>query len=252
MKKILALFFFIPLLLSAQDKEVDSLRVKASLSLTGFFQGGNVETIIFRAKTDLKIKLWENSEFSNVNSYVYQEFGREKADEDVLSLNFLSFHTDKRLYPFVLGFVSTNFRRQIDLRYLLGAGVTYQLMKKEKNSIKFSISSEFEQTDYVSDTFNISEYDGEPSINTFRGTFWLTGKHELFKDKLVFKYEGFFQPSLEQSNNYRWRADLSTELPIWDFLSFKINYLYTYENLVIQEQKRHDSFLTFGFTLKNF
>jgi hypothetical protein len=39
------------MVLSAQINESDTLRVKASLSITGFYQGGNVETLIFRAKT---------------------------------------------------------------------------------------------------------------------------------------------------------------------------------------------------------
>jgi len=40
------------MLLSAQINESDTLSIKANLSLTGFYQGGNVETIIFRAKSE--------------------------------------------------------------------------------------------------------------------------------------------------------------------------------------------------------
>ncbi len=240
------------MLLSAQINESDTLKLKANLSLTGFWQAGNVETLIFRAKSDLSVKPWKKWVFKTNNSYVYQEFGKEKADEDILSLNFLYFNPERKFYPLALGFISTNFRREIDVRYLFGAGVTYQVLNKNKNWLKFSITGEYEQTNFSETDFNISEYDGSKSINTLRGTIWVNGKYHLFKNKLILTHESYVQPSLEQSNNYRWRADLGLELPVWKFLNFKINYLHTFESIVIEGQKRQDKFLTLGFTLKSY
>jgi hypothetical protein len=252
MKKVLYYFLFSPIFLSAQINESDTLNVKASLSLTGFYQGGNVETLIFRAKSDFSFKPWKKWVFKNQNSYVYQEFGKEKADEDILSLNFLYLNPERKIYPFVLGFVSTNFRREIDLRYLLGAGATFQILNNKDNWIKLSISSEYEQTDFSKTDFNYSDYDGNQSINTLRGTIWVNGKYHLFKKKVILNHEIYFQPSLEQSNNFRWQADVGLELPILKFLNFKINYRHTFESIVIENQKQEDRFLTFGFTLKSY
>ena len=222
MKKLLILLVSFPILLSAQMNESDSLNFKANLSLTGFWQGGNVETVIFRAKSALSFRPWKKWVFKTTNSYVYQEFGREKADEDILSLNFLYLNPERKIYPLVLGFASTNFRRDIDLRYLLGTGITVQVLNKEDNWLKFSLTSEYEQTDFGSDDFNRSEFDGSSSINTFRATLWVNGKYQLFKKKAIVTLESYFQPSLEQSSNFRWQADLGLELPVWKFLNFKI------------------------------
>ena len=252
MKKILYYFLFFPIFISAQINESDTLNVKASLSITGFYQGGNVETLIFRAKTDLSFKPWKKWVFKNQNSYVYQEFGKEKADEDILSLNFLYLNPERKIYPFILGFVSTNFRREIDLRSLVGAGVTFQILNKEKDWLKLSISGEYEQTRFKKTDFNILAYDGNASINTFRVTLWVNGKYHLFKNKMILTHESYFQPSLEQSNNFRWQADVGLELPIWKFLNLKINYRRTFESIVIENQKEEDRFLTFGFTLKSY
>jgi len=237
--------------LSARINENDTTRLKASLSLTGLWQGGNVETLIFRAKSDLVYRPSEKWVFNTRNSYVYQEFGNEKADEDILSLNFLYFNPKQRLYPQILGFVSTNFRRQIDLRYLLGFGFTYQVFNKKDNWLKFSITSEYEQTAFSSSDFNLSEYDGSSSINTFRGTLWINGRYHIFEKKAILTHESYFQPSLSQDNNFRWRVDLGLEWPIWKFLNIKVNYLHTFESIVIEDQKRQDQFLTFGFTIKS-
>jgi hypothetical protein len=240
------------MVLSAQINESDTLRVKASLSITGFYQGGNVETLIFRAKTDLSFKPAKNLVFKNQNSYVYQAFDKKKADEDILSLNFLYLHPERKIYPFVLGFVSTNFRREIDLRYLFGGGVTYQILNKKKYWLKSSISSEYEHTYFSKTNFNYSEYNGIHSINTFRATIWINGKYHLFQNKIILNHESYFQPSLEEGNNFRWQADVGLELPIWKFLSLKINYRHTFESIVIENQNQEDRFLTFGLTLKSY
>ena len=236
----------------AQINESDSLNIKASLSFTGLWQSGNVETLILRGRTDFSIKPWKKWVYKNTNSYVYQAFGKEKADSDFLSLNFLYFNPEKRLYPQILGFVSTNFRREIDLRYLVGGGATYQIIKKKSHWLKASLTVEYEQTDFKRAVFNRPQFNGDSEVNTWRSTIWINGKYELFKKKVILKHESYYQPSLEDSENYRWQADLSAEFPIWKFLNFKINYLRTFESLVIADQEEQDEFLTFGFTVKNF
>ena len=252
MKKLVYYFLILPIFLSAQINESDTLNLKASLSVTGFYQGGNVETLIFRTKTDLSFIPWQHWVFKNQNSYVYQAFNKEKADEDILSLNFLYLNPERKIYPFILGFVSTNFRREINLRTLFGAGTTFQLLNKKNNWLKLSISSEYEQTDFSETNFNYSEYNGNGSINTFRGTIWVNGKYHVIKEKVILNHELYFQPSLEQSNNFRWQGDIGLELPIWKHLNFKINYRHTFESIVIENQQQEDRILTFGFTLKSY
>lgn len=252
MKKILCILLLCPLFLSAQIDESDSLKIKADLSLTGIFQSGNVETIILRAKSGITYKPLKKWVAKTQNSYVYQEFGREKADADFLSLNFLYFNPEKKIYPQLLGFVSTNFRREIEIRSLFGAGFTFQVYKKDKNWLKFSLTSEFEQTNFDKTDFNVDAYDGNDEINTLRATLWINGKYYLFDNKVIVSHQSYVQPSLEDSDNYRWQADLGLEFPLWKFLNFKVNYLRTFESIVVADQKRGDEFLTFGFTLKSY
>ena len=253
MKNLLIYFIvLLPLSLSAQINESDTLKTKASLSLTGFYQEGNVETKIFRAQSEFSFHPWGKSVFKTSNAYVYQEFGKQKADEDVLSLNFLYLNPERKIHPFLLVFASTNFRRKIDLRFLTGGGVTFQMLEKTKQWLKLSVSGEYEQTDFATNNFNRSQYDGRREINTIRGTIWISGRYHLFDDGIILSHESYYQPSLEESNNYRWQADLGLELPILEFLNFEINYQQTFESVVIENQKQQDRVLTFGFTVKSF
>lgn len=254
MKKLLFFLFFLPMVLVAQidESKRDTLTLKAKLSLTGIWQRGNVITSIFRARSDVSYKPWRKWVFKTQNTYVYQAFGRIKADEDALSLNFLYFNPEQRVYPFILGIASTSFRREIDLRYLLGAGFTVNLLKEGENWLKFSLSSEYEQTDFDRADFNRPIYNNDSSIHTFRGTLWVNGRHHLFDSKLVLTHESYLQPSLERSDNYRWQTDISVALPLWKFLDFKVNYLHAFESIVVTSQQQQDQFLTFGFTVRSY
>lgn len=252
MKLLLLTLCFVPFLLFGQTNESDSLRFKASLSVTGLFQGGNVQTSIFRSKSELSITTLNSWVFKTKNSYVYQAFSREKADEDILSLNFLYFHPEKKVYPLLIGIASTNFRREIDLRYLVGTGVSFQILNEKEYWLKFSLSSEYEETRFVRAEFNNADYDGSALISTFRGTLWINGKYHLLEDKLIVGHESYFQPSLSDPNNFRWQADLSLELPISKYFNFKVNYLDTFESIVIEDQRQEDRLLTFGLTIKSF
>jgi len=240
------------MVVSAQLNESDSLNTKASLSLSGLWQAGNVETLIFRTRADFSTKLWGTTVFKTQNSYLYQAFGGTKADEDFLSLNFLYFNPKRKVYPLVLGFISSNFRREINGRYLLGGGVSYEAFKKDNSWLKFSLTSEYELTRFKQSNFNFDEYDGRDIIETWRATIWMNGKYYLFKKKMIFTHEMYFQPSVLKSNNFRWSADLGLEFPVWKYVNFKMNYLYTSERVVIEGQKQSDQFLTFGFTIKSY
>jgi len=252
MKKVLLFFLVFPIAVLAQINESDSLKLKASLSLTGFWQSGNVETLILRGRTDFTVKPWKKWVYKNTNSYVYQAFDKNKADSDFLSLNFLYFNPEKRFYPQILGFISTNFRREIDRRYLVGAGATYQILQDKKYWLKASLTFEYEETDFARNVYNIIEFNGNNDINTFRSTIWINGSYELLNKKVILKHESYYQPSLQYSSNYRWQALLTAEFPLWDFLNLTINYRRTYESVVIENQEEEDQFLTFGFTLKSF
>lgn len=251
--KILVLkWLFFPNVLLAQINESDTLRFKSNLSLTGFGQTGNVETIIFRAVSNISFIPFENWVYKTTNSYVYQEFGKVKADEDILSLNFLYFNPTRKVYPLALGFVSTNFRREIELRTLVGLGMSFEIFSKDKNWLKCSISAEHEHTDFRRAFFNYTEYNKSNIINTFRGTLWVSGNYHLLKNKLILTHQSYIQPSLENKNNYRWQADLGIELPLWKHLNLKANYTNTFESVIMANQKQQDQFLTFGFTVKNY
>lgn len=78
-----------------------------------------------------------------------------------------------------------------------------------------------------------------------RASVCINGTHHLFKDKVIVSHESCFQPSPVGGGHYRWQDNFGVELPTLKFLNFKVNYLHTFESILIRGQAREDTFLTF-------
>jgi hypothetical protein len=230
----------------AQLNESDTLFIQSRFSLTGNWQTGNVEFLAIRSRLDISLAPSPKFAFKTQNSYLYQEFFKRKADEDIFSRNFVYYSKTKRFYPFAMAYLTTNFRRGIDFRYFVGAGLTWQILRHKNHLIKTAISGVYEQSDFALNTFNKTEYNGNNFINTWRTSIWLFGRHYLFKRKMFFHYEAYLQPSLEKSNNLRWQTEVGLDIPVWRGLSFTTNYVYTFESVVTEKAKPNDAILTFG------
>jgi hypothetical protein len=229
-----------------QINESDTLLLQHASALTGSLQTGNIEAVALRLKADVSLAPAQSWAFKTQNSFRYQEFFSKKADNDFYSRNFLYLWQQRRIYPFAMAFVSTNFRRKIDFRYFAGAGATWQLVRRPGHTMKTALSGVYESTRFAASAYNYPEYDGSEKIETWRVTSWLFGKHALINKHLRLYYEAFVQPSLERSNNFRWQTEIGLEWPFWRGLSFTANYVFTHENVVVSNVKQDDRLLTFG------
>ncbi len=257
MKKIFFLIFIFSNILfsfclNAQINESDTVSFQAKTTLSLASQTGNVEMLTGRGKFELLAFGNKKIVFKTQNSYLYQEFFKRKADEDVFSRNFVYFNPKNRVYPFAIGFVSSNFRREIDFRYFAGVGITFQMVKKEKHLIKTALSGVYEETRFKKNIFNDDFYTqiGSNSIGTTRATFWLFGKHFFHHKKIILHYDAYLQPSVQRIENIRGQIDAGVDFLLSKNFSFTTNFLYLYENVVIFNQKTEDTFLTFGFSYK--
>lgn len=243
---LVLIFNLVSQICPAQINESDTLLMQFATTLTGSAQTGNIEAIALRAKADFIFAPANVWAFKTQNSFRYQEFYGNKADNDLYSRNFFYLWQHRRVYPFAMAFVSTNFRRKIDFRYFAGGGATWQLLRRPGHVLKTALSGVYESTRFAGKAYNYPEYDGSEKIETWRTTFWLFGKHALVNKHLRLYYEAFVQPSLERGNNFRWQTEIGLEWPFWKGLSFTANYVFTHENVVVSNVKQDDRLLTFG------
>jgi hypothetical protein len=215
-------------------------------SLTGNYQQGNVEVLTIKSKWDFIFSPQKNWVFKSQNSSLYQAFYSKEADNDIFSRNYLYYKPQLKIYPFAIGYISTNFRRKIDNRYFAGAGLTYQLINTNKNVLKLSASAVYEATNFKANSYNYKEYNGDDKINLWRGTLYVGGWNYLLAKHIRLYYDAYWQPAFNNSHNYRTQVDVGADFPVWKGLSFNVLYAYTHENLVVTNILQDDKILTFG------
>ncbi len=245
------LSLLMPMVVWCQLNESDTVKFQIRASVSGNYQKGNVELLALRSKLDITYAPVKSFDFKSQNNSLYQSFFGTKADNDLFSRNYLYYKLQHKVYPFAIGYISANFRRKIDFRYFAGAGVTYQVIRRSENQIKFSVSAVHEQTNFKGSTYNFSEYSGNSKIKVWRATAYVAGWHYFFQKHLRIYYDAFWQPAFNNSNNYRTQFDLGADFPVWKGLAFNVLYTYTHENVVIQNIKPNDRILTFGLSYKH-
>ncbi|MBI1341657.1 MAG: DUF481 domain-containing protein [Terrimonas sp.] len=230
----------------AQINESDTLRFMVRTSLTGNYQQGNVELFALRAKLDFTFAPAGKWVLKSQNNSLYQEIYSTKADLDIFSRNYLYYQPYRKIYPFAIGYISSNYRRKISNRFFTGAGFTYPIIKKEKSMIKMSGSMVYERSVFKEDQFNHDAFNGYRSIAAWRATLYSGGWIYILHSCGRLYYDAFWQPAFANRENYRWQLDAGLDIPAWKGINFSILYLTTYENIVIQNIRQRDHILSFG------
>ena len=196
----------------AQLNESDTTRWQGRAALTGVYQRGNVDYLALRGNLAMTIRLSEALAFKTQNTSLYQEFFDRKADNDLDSRNFLYYRPQGRVYPFLIGFLETNFRRKLDFRYFAGGGITGQIIRYPQHVFKLSTGVVQETSVFSAVTFNYEEYTGEKRISLWRATFYAAGWHDLAHKTIRLYYTVYGQPGLSDQRNYRIHLDAGAEV----------------------------------------
>jgi hypothetical protein len=232
--------------IQAQLNESDTARMQMRAGITGAWQQGNVQLLTLRSRLEMVsngLKPWVAK---TQNTLLYQEFGGRKADNDISSRNYLYFQPQKKLYPFAMVFVSTNYRRHISSRWFAGGGGTWQLIRHKNTTLKLSASMVYEQTRFKTRSYNEPAYNGSEQINIWRATGYISGLHHFFQQGMRFFYTAWCQPGFDDAHNLRWQLDAGIDFPVWKGLNATMVYAYTFEEVVPVTVKQVDRLLTFG------
>lgn len=243
--KLLLVLIALPCIIQAQINESDTARVQLRSSITGNYQHGNVQLFALRGRIELSAA-GKNFVFKTQNNGLYQSFFKTKADADLFSRNFLYYRPQQRVYPFVMGFVASNYRLKIDTRVFVGGGATWQMIKSSKSNLKLSASMVYEQTNFSRSQFNNTHYTGQKQIRLWRATSWLAGQHRFNENGLRLHYTIYYQPGLDGQNNYRLSGEAGLDFPIYKGLGFTMLYTNLYEQVVVSGVQQRDALFSFG------
>ncbi len=232
--------------LAAQINESDTVKFQQRLAVTGLYQTGNVELLTVRTKLDASFSPSKKWVIKTQNNSLYQAFGTVKADNDVYSRNYLYYQPTRKFYPFVIAYLSSNYRRKVDVRSFAGVGLTYQLKHRTNTLIKVSVNTVYESTKFSGTIFNQTKYNGSNIIQLWRATLYSGGWQYVAQRKVKLYYDVFYQPAFNNLSNYRVQLEAGAEVQVWKGFALNALYTLTHENVVLQNIKLQDRILTFG------
>ncbi len=232
----------------AQINESDTTSLQLRGLIGGSYQTGNVELTRISGQVDFSSTIRKSVVFKSQNNYLFQKIVGNKADDNYTGQHYLYLKPQQKVYPYAIGFVTTNFRRDIDLRVFGGLGVTYQLLRKLRHNIKISTNLLYEQSRFAFDTYNESKFNGSNLISAPWSTLYLRGYHSINNNMVYWIYEAYLQQSIEDNLNYRYHFYNGIDIKLIKNLFVQTRILYTYENVVVLGNEQHDLLWTWGMT----
>lgn len=245
---ILIIFFFFSHSSFAQLTERDTSNFSWKLSTNGSWLTGNVERLLILSSADITV-IEEPWAIRSSNTYQYGTVGKKLTENDLFSRNFFYLFPKNEVYPYLMGWIESNKRRNFSIRYQIGPGISWGFINDESSSIKISFTATYEMTNYRNTVYSNTNYNGDENLDLFRGTIRLFGKHQMFENKIGFVYEVWGQQTFDDKENHRLYGNIVLEFPITKQLSFRTGYNYYYESVVLAGVKPRDSFLFFGISI---
>jgi len=231
---------------AAQINESDTMKLQLQISLTGNYQRGNVELLTLFSRNEFLIRPFSNWALKTQISSLYTKFSETQVDNNIFSRNVLYYKPERRLYSYISAFVSTNYRRKIKFRYFLASGPAWQAIKSKAIVVKLSVALLYESTLFTDTVFNQPSYNGKERISLWRSHYYVGGWAYALNNQLRINYEFYWQSAFNNNKNYRIQSEVGLTYPIWKGLAFNTVYIFSHENVVVENIKKDDRILTFG------
>lgn len=218
-------------------------KLKSSLNITGALSDGNVNRRLINISSDFSHK-GDLMEYNLSPQYSYGFQNGELREDDFLGIFALNVFQKSVVYILGFGSAQTSNLRKINFRWESGGGIGFHILRHTR--VQFSITQAliYENTDFISQETN--------DIETTRLSTRFKGNYKLFDQKLKISHVFFIQPSITDSENFRFSGNLNIQLPLNKFLSFTILLKDTYESVVAEGRLNNDFNIQVGLTLDNF
>lgn len=240
------LFIILIFTLNEAISQADSLNNKSVIdgefSLGGAHYSGNLS--LFTVKSTFKATI----RYNNISSKTYLQYAFNNTFDNVIQNDFYGYDIinigeEKRFHPKFAGMYEKSKIKSIDNHYVLGLGLGWNALAKEKYKLVVMNTLSFEKKEFL--TNKSLNYQG------IRYSIILNGEYFLLKNKLIIKHNFFLNPFLFNSkDNYRYRLLIDLLLPISKKISAKISFDYSNESIIDTSLKPENTLTTFGLSVK--
>ncbi|MCU0415019.1 MAG: DUF481 domain-containing protein [Ignavibacteriaceae bacterium] len=247
-RNIFIAVFIFGQLIYAQLTESDTSNFNWKLSTNGSWLTGNVERLLILNSADFTV-IEQPWAIRSSTTYQYGTINKKLTENDLFSRNFFYLFPKNEIYPYLMGWIESNKRRNFSFRYQIGPGVSWGFINNKSSLIKISFTTTYEMTNHRNSAYSDEKYNGESTIDLLRGTVRFFGKHKLFENKINIAYEAWGQQAFDDKENIRFYGNIVLEFPLTQLLSFRTGYNYYYESVVLSGVKPRDGFLFFGISI---
>jgi hypothetical protein len=174
-------------------------------------------------------------------SLMYGQAGKVVYEREVLVASTAQLFPEDQFFGHAIVAYDVSKRNKIESRWQTGAGMGMNLLRFSEHSVSVSHAFIYENT-----YFNVVE-----GNRTWRSSLRLKGSHQFFERAVILIHETYFQPSLQERDDIRWRATVSLEFPITKALSFRTTLDNIHESVVLTGRKQDDLRWTFGVSVGN-
>jgi hypothetical protein len=211
-------------------------KVQYRLGLNGQYNSGNVDRVLVTNKNTLNLQ-YGSFKAPIIYNFSYGRFkGKLNEREHFLQLN-PSYEQGRVKYYYTTEAEVSNLRG-IRNRVSVGVGVGYAVVAKKQVDVTISNIIFNENTNYLNQLHK----------HTIRSSTRLRIKTDIGNIRI--SSIGYYQPSLENMDNYRWSNNNSIEVKLFKPLSTAINYDQSYESFVVGNKVKYNNSLTIGFTYR--
>jgi hypothetical protein len=245
-KYIIILLVFVQYMAVAQDSTAHKTTVKYQINFNATLDKSIVKRLILISNNRFVI---ENNwtKFEPIINYRFgyvQPNGRPKTDleNDVFILLENHFMPKKKVFPSVIaGFENSPNLRQLNKRFVAGAGLGTYIFKKPSNFMQFNLYGIFEQSDFKDIDYQV-----------FRVMPTLKGRAIFNKNKLGLAYSASFAQALTDGKNYRLRTFVKPFFKISKQIELNMMYDVWQEGIVNGNSPNEISTFTLGLSITNF
>lgn len=248
MNKILLILVFLTTFtdyLSAQLTESDTSVFSYQAGVNGSLITGNVERLLIMSNLTVS-SVHDSWGVRSSNTWQYGTIGTRFTENDFFSRNFFYLYPHAAVYPYVMFWLETNRRRDLNPRIQTGPGVTWAFQKSAVHSSRLSFTLTYEKGEFNRSNFEEPDYAGNPVIETWRGTLRLAGRFALPESRLRLLYETWLQQSVQEENNRRFYISAAVDMPVSSSFSLRTSLIYNFESVVLRGVKKEDTMLMFG------
>lgn len=229
--------------------ELDSLW-HLKISATGFYSDGNAPKTVLTNK--LKITKVNNA-IGLISNFTYQYGTVSSANKIVYNdfrfENTLLLYPKKRFNPFLRTFEESNIIRKINFRNEIALGLVSKILSEKEHAINLVLAGVNQQTNYNFNKFNLSNFDNNDKINTWKGMAGVSGLNSIVKNKLRAEYRLYWMQGFDEMKNYSYLIDVSLEFILNKHISLQTNYINTFENLEPIGVLPFETQLTYGLSI---